>query len=59
MPLHTSLFLESSPAPVKYAAFLRGIGNGSLRLPLVEVTNETKDAVRFALERLQLLSISI
>ena len=59
MPLHTSLFLESSPAPVKYAAFLRGIGNSSLRLPLVEVKNETKDAVRFALERLQLLSISI
>ena len=58
MPLHTSLFLESNPAPVKYAASLRGIGNSSVRLPLVEVTNQTKDAVTSALETLNLNSLS-
>ena len=58
MPLHTSLFLESNPAPVKYAASLRGIGNSSVRLPLVEITNQTKDVVTSALETLHLNSIS-
>ena len=58
MPLHTSLFLESNPAPVKYATSLRGIGNSSVRLPLVEVTNQTKDAVTSALETLNLNSLS-
>ena len=57
MPLHTSLFLESNPAPVKYATSLRGIGNSSVRLPLVEITNQTKAAVSSALEKLQLNSI--
>ena len=59
MPLHTSLFVETSPAPVKYAASLRGIGNGSLRLPLVEITHKTKDEVSIELDKLQLFSISI
>ena len=58
MPLHTSLFLESNPAPVKYAASLRGIGNSSVRLPLVEITNQTKVAVSSALEKLHLNSIN-
>ena len=57
MPLHTSLFLEIN-CPVKYAASLRGIGNSSVRLPLVEVTNQTKDAVTSALETLNLNSLS-
>ena len=58
MPLHTSLFLESNPAPVKYAASIRGIGDSSVRLPLVETTNKTKEAVKSALEKLNLNSIS-
>ena len=58
MPLHTSLFLESNPAPVNMQPSLRGIGNSSVRLPLVEVTNQTKDAVTSALETLNLNSLS-
>ena len=59
MPLHTSLFLETSPAPVKYAAFLRGIANSEVRLPLVEPTNQTKNIVKLALKDLELHKIEI
>ena len=46
MPLHTALFLESSPAPVKYAVSLLGMCTGDLRLPMVPVADETKDRIR-------------
>lgn len=59
MPLHTSLFLETSPAPVKYAALLRGIANSEVRLPLVEPTNQTKNVVKLALKELELHKIEI
>ena len=59
MPLHTSLFLETSPTPVKYAAFLRGIANSEVRLPLVEPANQTKNVVKLALKDLELHKIEI
>ena len=59
MPLHTSLFIESSPTPVKYAAFLRGIANSEVRLPLVEPTDQTKNIVKLALKDLELHKIEI
>ena len=59
MPLHISLFMETSPAPVKGAALLRGVCNGEVRLPLVKPTADTMLEVSNALERLQLLSKSI
>ncbi len=49
-PLHRALFMESSPAPVKYAAGLIGQASPRVRLPLVEIGDETKAAVRSALE---------
>jgi len=48
-PLHRALFLESSPAPVKYGASLLGKGNGRVRPPLVEPGEATREAVRAAL----------
>lgn len=48
-PLNRALFLESSPAPVKYAAAKLGRSAAEVRLPLVEVTDETKEAVNAAL----------
>ena len=45
-PLHTSLFIESNPSPVKYAASLLGICSPAVRLPLVEVKEETKKNIR-------------
>lgn len=51
-PLHHALFLEPSPQGVKYAASLLGRAASDVRLPLVELGDETKgiieDAMRFA-----------
>ena len=49
MPLHKSLFIESSPSPVKYAASLLNLSSDEVRLPLVKITEETKKAVRSAM----------
>ena len=54
-PLHKSLFIESNPSPVKYAASLLGMCNPSVRLPLVEIKDETKKKVSEALKVAQLL----
>tara|TARA_B100000674_G_C37864902_1_gene926632 strand:+ start:513 stop:1382 length:870 start_codon:yes stop_codon:yes gene_type:complete len=54
-PLHTSLFIESNPSPVKYAASLLGMCEPSVRLPLVEITEETKKKVSAALKVAKLL----
>ena len=40
--LHHTLFIESSPGPVKYAASLIGLCNSETRLPLSPITNDTK-----------------
>jgi len=41
-PLHKSLFIESNPSPVKYAAKLLGLCDDAVRLPLVKVMDITK-----------------
>jgi 4-hydroxy-tetrahydrodipicolinate synthase len=54
-PLHTSLFIESNPSPVKYAASLLGMCKPTVRLPLVEIREETKKKVSDALKVAKLL----
>ena len=54
-PLHTSLFIESNPSPVKYAASLLNMCKPNVRLPLVEVREETKKKVSEALKVAKLL----
>ena len=54
-PLHKSLFIESNPSPVKYAASLLGMCKPSVRLPLVEIREETKKAVKESLKLAKLL----
>jgi len=49
--LHKVMFIETSPAPAKYAAKLMGICNGALRLPMVEVSNKTKELLETSLKR--------
>ncbi len=56
MPLHTALFLETSPAPVKYGASLLELCTGELRSPLVEVSDETKGSVKTAMRAAGLLN---
>ena len=54
-PLHKSLFIESNPAPVKYAAKLLGLCDDEVRLPLVKIKKETQIAVRNSLETAKLI----
>ena len=54
-PVHNSMFIESNPSPVKYAAKLLGLCEDSVRLPLVKVTEPTKEVVRKALVSANLL----
>jgi len=54
-PLHHSMFVESNPSPVKYAAKLLGLCDDSVRLPLVKVTPNTQDTVKKALVSANLL----
>ncbi|MEZ5933815.1 MAG: 4-hydroxy-tetrahydrodipicolinate synthase [Alphaproteobacteria bacterium] len=45
MPLHKALFVETSPAPVKYALTRLGKAGAEIRLPLVECSEGTKELV--------------
>ena len=54
-PVHSAMFIESNPSPVKYAASLMGMCKPTVRLPLVEVTSETKEKVAKALKVAKLL----
>ncbi len=49
-PLHKALFIETSPGPVKYALSLLGFCNDIVRLPLVNISSDTKRAVKEAME---------
>ena len=55
-PVHKSLFAESNPAPVKYAAKLLGLCDDEIRLPLVKIKKETKELVRKSLSSAKLIS---
>src|ERR1700761_6227093 len=49
MPLHTALFIETNPAPAKYALSLIGKCADTVRLPMVPVAEKTRTAVREAM----------
>src|SRR5690606_27116090 len=42
MPLHDALFVETSPGPVKYAAWRLGLCSAETRLPLAPIADSTK-----------------
>ena len=54
-PVHHSMFVESNPSPVKYAAKLLGLCDDNVRLPLVTVTEATKEIVKKALQSAKLI----
>ena len=54
-PLNKSLFIESNPSPVKYAASLLGLSPDDVRLPLVKVTESTKKIINEALNQAKLI----
>jgi 4-hydroxy-tetrahydrodipicolinate synthase len=56
MPLHDALFVETNPAPVKFAAWRLGIiDSPECRLPLAPVSEATKKVVEEALGRVGVL----
>ena len=54
-PIHKSLFIESNPAPVKYAAKLLGLCDDEIRLPLVKIKKETQEEIQKALKHAKLI----
>ena len=54
-PVHHSMFVESNPSPVKFAAKLLGLCDDDVRLPLVKVTETTKEIVKKALQSAKLV----
>ena len=55
-PLHKSLFIESNPSPVKYAAKLLNLCDDAVRLPLVKIMDTTKKEVEKALKIAKLIN---
>lgn len=55
MPLHHAMFVETSPAPVKYAASLLGKSTPDVRLPLVPCSAEGRVAVEEAMRKVGLI----
>jgi 4-hydroxy-tetrahydrodipicolinate synthase len=55
-PLHINLFVETSPAPIKYGMSLIGRGENLLRLPMVPATEKAQAAVREAMVHAGLLN---
>ena len=53
--VHTAMFVESNPSPVKYAAKLMNLCDDSVRLPLVKVTDSSKLIVKKTLELAKLI----
>ncbi len=54
-PVHHAMFVESNPSPVKYAAKLLNLCDDDVRLPLVKVTDTTKEIVKKALHTAKLI----
>ncbi len=48
-PLHVNLFVETSPAPIKYAMSLIGKCADTVRLPMVPASEKARTAVREAM----------
>jgi 4-hydroxy-tetrahydrodipicolinate synthase len=55
MPLHEALFVETNPAPTKYALSRLGLCQPDIRLPLVPLSEPAKIVVDAALQKCGLL----
>lgn len=49
------LFVETNPAPVKYAMQLLELCNGEMRLPMSEVGEDTKKKIKTEMQRLSMI----
>jgi len=55
LPLHRAAFLEPNPVPIKYALKLLNFCTDEVRLPLSNLTMETKEKIKSALKYADLL----
>ena len=53
--LHTAMFVESNPSSVKFAAKQLGLCDDAVRLPLVKVTEQTREIIIKALKSTKLI----
>ena len=53
--LHSAMFVESNPSPVKFAAKQLGLCDDTVRLPLVKVTEQTREIIIKALKSTKLI----
>lgn len=56
LPLHKALFIEPSPAGVKFSASLLGVCQAEVRLPIIEVSESTALLIKEAMQQLTLIS---
>ena len=54
-PVHSAMFIESNPSPVKYAAKLMNLCDDAVRLPLVKTSEIAKPTIKKALETAKLI----
>jgi 4-hydroxy-tetrahydrodipicolinate synthase len=54
-PVHSAMFIESNPSPVKYAAKLMNLCDDAVRLPLVKTSENSKPVIKKALESAKLI----
>ena len=54
-PLHEVMFCETNPVPAKYAVSLLGKCQAGVRLPLVELSEESKAKIKAAMQELGLI----
>lgn len=53
--LHSAMFCETNPIPVKYAASLMGLCSSEIRLPLVEPSTAAKTRIEKEMKKLELI----
>ncbi len=56
MSLHTAIFIETNPSPTKYALSVLGRMSDEVRLPMLPVSDGTKQAVRSAMTHAGLIN---
>ena len=54
-PVHSAMFVESNPSPVKYAAKLMNLCDDAVRLPLVRTSETAKPIIQKALDSANLI----
>ncbi len=54
-PIHNAMFIESNPSPVKYAAKILNLCADDVRLPLVKITNPSKEIIKKVLQSANLI----